>query len=121
MLESIAQGARTLGNPGKTRETVKKIVILAGAAIVAIVFFALDLHSYLTLEGMKASLGQFEALRAASPWGTGLAFFAVYVLVTALSFPGALVLTLTAGALFGLTLGTSTVGRNFRIVALASA
>ena len=106
MLESIAQGARTLGNPGKTRETVKKIVILAGAAIVAIVFFALDLHSYLTLEGMKASLGQFEALRAASPWGTGLAFFAVYVLVTALSFPGALVLTLTAGALFGLTLGT---------------
>jgi len=85
---------------------VKKIVILAGAAIVAIVFFALDLHSYLTLEGMKASLGQFEALRAASPWGTGLAFFAIYVLVTALSFPGALVLTLTAGALFGLTLGT---------------
>jgi uncharacterized membrane protein YdjX (TVP38/TMEM64 family) len=51
-------------------------------------FFALDLHQYLTLEGMKAGLGQFEAQRAASPLAVGLAFFAVYVVVTALSLSG---------------------------------
>ena len=85
---------------------MKKTLILATAALLVFVFFALDLNHYLTLEGLKASLGQFEAQRAASPWGVGLAFFAIYVLVTALSLPGALILTLAAGALFGLVVGT---------------
>lgn len=85
---------------------MKKALILAVAGVLALGFFALDLGHYLTLEGMKASLGQFEAQRAASPVGVGLAFFAVYVGVTALSLPGAVVMTLAAGALFGLAMGT---------------
>ena len=85
---------------------MKKILILAVAALAAFAVFALDLNHYLTLEGMKAGLGQFEAQRAASPWGVALAFFAVYVVVTALSIPGAVILTLGAGALFGLGLAT---------------
>ena len=85
---------------------MKKILILLVAAVAAFAIFALDLNHYLTLEGMKAALGQFEAQRAASPWGAALAFFAVYVVVTALSFPGAVILTLGAGALFGLGLAT---------------
>jgi pyruvate/2-oxoglutarate dehydrogenase complex dihydrolipoamide dehydrogenase (E3) component/uncharacterized membrane protein YdjX (TVP38/TMEM64 family) len=85
---------------------MKKILILVTAALLVVAFFALDLNRYLTLDGMKASLGQFEAQRAASPVGVGLAFFAVYVVATALSLPGAVILTLAAGALFGLTVGT---------------
>ncbi|PKO59304.1 MAG: TVP38/TMEM64 family protein, partial [Betaproteobacteria bacterium HGW-Betaproteobacteria-18] len=68
---------------------MKKILILVTAAFLVFGFFALDLNQYLTLEGMKASLGQFEAQRAASPFGVGLTFFAVYVMATALSLPGA--------------------------------
>ncbi|TXT40639.1 MAG: mercuric reductase [Comamonadaceae bacterium] len=85
---------------------MKKILILATAAVLVFGFFALDLNHVLTLDGMKASLGQFEAQRAAAPLRVGLAFFAVYVVVTALSLPGAVILTLAAGALFGLVTGT---------------
>lgn len=85
---------------------MKKILILLVAALLVIVFFALDLNRYLTLEGMKASLSQFEELRSATPVAVGLAFFGIYVAVTALSLPGAAILTLAAGALFGLAVGT---------------
>ena len=85
---------------------MKKSLILIAAAVLVFSFFALDLNQYLTLDGMKASLGQFEAQRAASPVGVGLAFFGVYVVATALSLPGAVILTLAAGALFGLSVGT---------------
>jgi len=85
---------------------MKKILILSAAALLAVAFFALDLNHYLTLEGMKASLAQFEEQRAAAPVAVGLTFFAVYVLTTALSLPGAVILTLAAGALFGLSVGT---------------
>jgi len=46
---------------------MKKPLILVTAALLMFAFFALDLNRYLTLDGMKASLGQFEAQRAASP------------------------------------------------------
>ncbi|OIP24394.1 MAG: pyridine nucleotide-disulfide oxidoreductase [Comamonadaceae bacterium CG_4_9_14_0_8_um_filter_60_18] len=85
---------------------MKKLLIPGLAAILIFGFFALDLNQYLTLQGMKASLGQFEALRAAAPLKVGLAFFVVYVLAAALSLPGAAILTLAAGALFGLGVGT---------------
>ena len=85
---------------------MKKILILLTAVVLVIGFFVLDLNQYLTLDGLKASLGQFEAQRAASPLLVGLGFFAVYVVVTALSLPGAVIMTLAAGALFGLAVGT---------------
>jgi len=85
---------------------MKKLLILSAAALLAFGFFALDLNRYLTLDGMKASLGQFEAQRGASPVVVGLVFFSVYVVVTAMSLPGAAILTLAAGALFGLSVGT---------------
>ena len=85
---------------------MKKLLILSAAALLAFGFFAMDLNHYLTLDGMKASLGQFEAQRAASPVVVGLVFFSVYLVVTAMSLPGAAILTLAAGALFGLSVGT---------------
>ena len=85
---------------------MKKITIVVAALFLVLVFFTLDLNSYLSLHSLKASLGQFEAWRAASPVLVGLYFFLFYVAVAALSLPGAAVLTLAAGALFGLLWGT---------------
>jgi len=76
--------------------------------IIALVvgFFAFDLDRFLTLESLKQSQGDFAALKAQSPWLFAAIAFALYVLVAALSLPGALIMTLAMGALFGLTVGT---------------
>ena len=83
----------------------KKIALLAviGAAIFG--FFHFGLNSYLTLEGMKSSLDTFQSQIEANPFVSLGVFFAIYVAVTALSLPGAAILTLAAGALFGLVQG----------------
>ncbi len=84
---------------------MKKLLILAVVAALVGAFFHFDLHHLLTLEGLKAGLDQFEAWRAADPVLVGGGFFLLYVLVTALSLPGAAVMTLAAGALFGFFTG----------------
>jgi pyruvate/2-oxoglutarate dehydrogenase complex dihydrolipoamide dehydrogenase (E3) component/uncharacterized membrane protein YdjX (TVP38/TMEM64 family) len=70
------------------------------------VFFALDLGRFLSLAAVKNSQADLQAWRAAQPVLAGVLFFAGYVAVTALSLPGAVVMTLAAGALFGLGWGT---------------
>jgi len=60
----------------------------------------------LTLEQLKARQAGLEAWTGDNLWRASLLFFAGYVLVTALSIPGAAVMTLAAGALFGLLHGT---------------
>ncbi len=84
----------------------KKIVVLAliGALIVA--FFAFDLGRFLSLDYIKSRQAEFTALAADKPLAVGGAFFAVYVAVCALSLPGAAIMTLAAGAIFGLGWGT---------------
>lgn len=84
---------------------MKKKLILGSAMFLVFGFFALELNHYLTLNAMKDGMGLLKAQQAASPIWTGLAFFAVYVIVTTLSLPGAAILTLAAGALFGLPIG----------------
>ncbi len=64
-----------------------------------------DLGQWLTLDQLKASRDTLASLYAAHPVQTALGFFGVYVLAAALSFPGASILTLAAGAMFGLGLG----------------
>jgi pyruvate/2-oxoglutarate dehydrogenase complex dihydrolipoamide dehydrogenase (E3) component/uncharacterized membrane protein YdjX (TVP38/TMEM64 family) len=60
----------------------------------------------LTLERLQARQAELQAWAAANLGPAILLFLAVYVLVTALSIPGAVIMTLAAGALFGLLLGT---------------
>jgi len=102
---------------------MKKLLLLAAVALLAGLFFAFDLHQYLTLETLQARRDEFIALKEQSPWlVTGIAFVG-YVLVTALSLPGALVMTLAMGALFGLLWGTllvsfaSTIGATLAFLA----
>ena len=85
---------------------MKKIALLLAIGITIVAFFALDVHLLLTLEGLKQGLADFEAQRSAAPLLTGGLFLLLYVLVTALSLPGAAVMTIAAGALFGLAWGT---------------
>ena len=78
-----------------------------GLLVAAVVlFFAFDLGQYLNLEAIKARQAQLEGWRAAQPLQAALIFFGAYVLVTALSLPGATVMTLAGGAIFGLGWGT---------------
>ena len=78
-----------------------------GVLVAAVVlFFAFDLGQYLNLDTIKARQAQLEGWRAAQPLQAALIFFGAYVLVTALSLPGATVMTLAGGAVFGLWWGT---------------
>ncbi|KAF3996530.1 FAD-dependent oxidoreductase [Glaciimonas immobilis] len=83
----------------------RSLVVLLIIALV-ISFFAFNLNRFLTLESLKQSHDGFVALKAQSPWLVAAVGFVLYVLVTALSLPGALVMTLAMGALFGLVVGT---------------
>jgi pyruvate/2-oxoglutarate dehydrogenase complex dihydrolipoamide dehydrogenase (E3) component/uncharacterized membrane protein YdjX (TVP38/TMEM64 family) len=83
----------------------KLLVIVALAALVA-VYFAFDLGQYLNLSALKARQGELAAIYAERPLAVIASFFAVYVGMTALSLPGATLLTLAAGAIFGLVVGT---------------
>ena len=84
---------------------IKKIVLLLIAAIVIALFFYFDLNQLLTLEGLKGSMDQFSQYKEQSPVLIIGGFFLLYVVVTALSLPGATILTLAAGALFVLVQG----------------
>jgi len=85
---------------------MKKMVVLGLVLALVLAFFAFDLNQLLTLEGLKAGLARIKTLRTESPLRVALVYFAGYVLVTALSLPGAVVMTLAGGALFGLAGGT---------------
>ena len=85
---------------------MKKIALLLLMGVLMAGFFFFDLHHVLSLEGIKGSLGEIQRWRESSPLLAVGAFFTIYVLVTALSLPGAAVMTLVGGALFGLLWGT---------------
>ena len=85
---------------------MKKIGLLVLIAAIVAGFFYFDLHQLLTLDGLKSGLTQFEEWRSASPVLVTGGFLLLYIVVTALSLPGAVIMTLAAGALFGLVLGT---------------
>jgi pyruvate/2-oxoglutarate dehydrogenase complex dihydrolipoamide dehydrogenase (E3) component/uncharacterized membrane protein YdjX (TVP38/TMEM64 family) len=85
---------------------MKKMALFLVVLALVLAFFAFDLNQALTLDGLKAGLGQIKTLRAQSPLLVALVFFVGYVLVTALSLPGAVIMTLAGGALFGLAGGT---------------
>lgn len=85
---------------------MKKIVIAILAALAIAVFIYFDLGTYLTLSSLKAQQAGLDAQYQAAPLLVIAAFFLVYVLVTASSLPGAAILTLAAGAIFGVATGT---------------
>jgi pyruvate/2-oxoglutarate dehydrogenase complex dihydrolipoamide dehydrogenase (E3) component/uncharacterized membrane protein YdjX (TVP38/TMEM64 family) len=83
----------------------KKLVVVALLAALVVAFFAFDLGRFFSLDYLKSRQAEFTALAAEKPFAIGGTFFAVYVAVAALSLPGAAIMTLAAGALFGLGWG----------------
>ncbi len=80
------------------------LVLLVVAAIAS--YFIFDLGQYLSLDNFKAQQAEIIAAKNANPALYIAGFFLIYVAVTGLSIPGAAIMTLIAGALFGLVLGT---------------
>jgi len=83
----------------------KIILVLVIAALIATAFH-FDLGKYLTLEYLKSQQTALETYYQANPVQTIAGFMAFYIAAIALSFPGATLLTLLAGAIFGLVGGT---------------
>ena len=82
----------------------RAVLLLIIAALIAL-FFIFDLGSYLTFEQLKAQQTNLQEWREVNPGLAAGLFFTIYVLVTALSLPGAAVMTLAVGAVFGLLWG----------------
>ena len=88
---------------------MQKVII--GCAILAgvVAFRYFDLGQYLSLEYIKASQDKFQALYLEHRLLVVTSYMGIYIAVTALSLPGAAVLTLAGGGLFGLVVGTVAV------------
>ena len=84
---------------------LRQIVLLLLLALAIGAFVALDLGRYLSFEQLKASQASFDQLYAQQPVMVAAVYFGVYVLATALSIPGAVIITLGGGAVFGLWQG----------------
>jgi pyruvate/2-oxoglutarate dehydrogenase complex dihydrolipoamide dehydrogenase (E3) component/uncharacterized membrane protein YdjX (TVP38/TMEM64 family) len=84
----------------------KKLLVAAALVAAVVTFFALGLDRYVSIEFFRARREEIDAYVAASPAAAAFAFFLLYVAVTGLSLPGAAIMTLVAGAVFGLAKGT---------------
>jgi uncharacterized membrane protein YdjX (TVP38/TMEM64 family) len=84
----------------------RKILLLVGFAAVVAAFHFLDLGKYLTLESLKANRALLTDLRMAHAVLFAAIFVLAYIVQTAFSLPGAAILSLAAGAIFGVLQGT---------------
>lgn len=84
---------------------MKKLAALALIALLLIAFFAAGLDRVFTREFFLANHAAIQSATASHPWLAAAAYVLLYVVVTALSLPGATVLTLAGGAVFGLAAG----------------
>ena len=100
-----------------------RLAVVLSIAGLAAAFFAFGGHRYLSVDQLKAQHSALQSYALAHPWEAGGAFFALYVAVTGLSLPGAAVMTLAAGAIFGLAWGVvivsfaSTIGATLAFLA----
>ena len=84
----------------------QRFAIIPGVIVLIVVFKILELDRFLSLSYLKSSQESFAGLYSRHRVMVIGAYMLIYVLVTALSLPGAAVLTLAGGALFGLLVGT---------------
>jgi uncharacterized membrane protein YdjX (TVP38/TMEM64 family) len=104
-----SQNPDARGAPAAGGFAFKKLIPLAfiGAGIAA--FFALGLNKYLTFDQLRQHRGELTAFVDSMPVIAVALFIVVYAGVVALSVPGAAIMTLTGGFLFGIWEGTAAV------------
>ena len=88
----------------KTAQT-SRWLLLGVVALVVVLFFGLGLNRYFSLGYLQERQAGFADLYAQHPWEVRAAYFGLYLLVAALSLPGAAILTLAGGAVFGFSWG----------------
>lgn len=99
-----------------------KIILVSIIAILVAIFFAFDFQNYLTFEYLKSSQQAFHDYYMNHTFFTILIYMITYILVTALSLPGATIMTLAGGAMFGLWTGlvlvsfASTIGATLAFI-----
>ena len=84
----------------------RKAALVLALGIFVGLYFAFDLGQFLNLQTLKAQQENIATFQSAKPALTVLIFFSIYVLSTAVSLPGAALLTLASGAIFGVFWGT---------------
>ncbi|MEE4358608.1 MAG: FAD-dependent oxidoreductase [Desulfococcaceae bacterium] len=105
------------------QKNISKIIVLLLIALFAILFFAMDLGQYFTLEQLKSRHRAFTDYYQTHSAFTIAVYMGIYIIVTALSLPGAAIMTLAGGALFGLWTGliivsfASTIGATLAFLA----
>lgn len=87
----------------------RRLVPLLLLAAATVLVFATGLHRYLSMDVLSEHYMELRAWAAAHPVTAPLAFGAVYAAVVAVSIPGAAIMTLAGGLMFGLVLGTLVV------------
>jgi len=85
---------------------LRKLVVFALIGLAVALYFAFGLGQYFNLQTLKVEQAAIEAYRSAHPGLAAAIYFVLYVLITALSLPGAALMTLAGGAVFGLGWGT---------------
>ncbi len=81
--------------------TRRRLILLAAIVLVVAVYFLSGAHEILTLANLQAEQSRFQAWLAAEPLTVAGGFFLLYVTMAAVSLPGATLLTVLGGALFG--------------------
>lgn len=103
----------------KKSSNLNKIVIVLVIIVLVAVFKIFNLGDYLTLTYIKESQEKFQVIYSDNRAAVIGSYMLIYILVTSLSLPGAVVMTLAGGAFFGLVVGTvvvsfaSTIGATF--------
>jgi uncharacterized membrane protein YdjX (TVP38/TMEM64 family) len=95
--------------PEKSKKWFGKAVVLGLIVLGVLAFRHFDLGQYLSLEYIKSSQERFHTLYQSHRLLVIAAYMGIYIAVTALSLPGAAVMTLAGGGLFGLVVGTVVV------------
>ena len=101
------------------KKLIQRIVIVGVLVGIVVLFFIFDLGKYFTLEYMKESQAKFVQYYEENNVLVVGAYILIYIVMAALSLPGAAVMTLLGGALFGRLVGTvavsfaSTIGATF--------
>jgi len=85
----------------KNKRHIQKLIVVALLAAAIIAFFAFDLSHYLSFSYLKENQLQFHEYYQANPITVSLTFFVLYIISVTLSIPGATLLTLIGGAIFG--------------------
>lgn len=86
-------------------QTMKRIAVITVIALAIAAFFFFDLGDYLTLDTLKSRHAQLAGFQSEHPLLLAGGYFLVYLVVTTLSLPGATLMTLAGGAIFGLGQG----------------